>query len=838
MRPTAAGLALLALAGCTSARHGAVDVPPAPVAERTAEAVAPVVRVVAGRADTLLTADLLGPGATVVWGASGDAVATDVGGGRVAIAAREGFSGLTVVPYTVAGGLRAGALRGLAVEAAVEPTVTFRYDLTPGRPAPVSVHVIGGFNDWSRTADPLTPDGTGGLARTRAVAPGRYEYKLVVDGAEVLDPASRDSTLNPFGAYNNILTVAGAAPGRLRLGPPALAEDRTSIAFTIARDGADGAPADLGPVTLVALVDNAPVETRHVVVTGAGTDPAGTAVATVDLAALPAGLHRLRVAATAAGLASRWVEVLLLDGRPLGMVQTALDAPGADAPAGAPGAAPFVWQDAVVYQVVLDRFRNGDRTNDRPVLADSLLAPANYHGGDLQGLLDAVESGYFTRLGVNTLWLSPVYDNPPGAEREFPAPHRLYTGYHGYWPSRPRAVDEHLGSLDLLRRTVAAAHARGLRVLLDIVAHHVHDSHPYFSEHPDWFGRLELPDGQFNLRRWDEYRLTTWFEPYLPSFDFEASPAAVAQVADDAVWWLRETGADGFRHDAVKHVPNAFWRALTSRVAEENAGRPVPLYQIGETFGSYGLVSSYVVPGQLDAQFNFLLYDAAVAALARGASMRLLADEMDRSLAVYGPLNVMGNLLSSHDKTRFMAFADGDVPAGTNEAELGWGPDAPRVDDTDTYRKMELALAYLFTTPGVPVVYYGDEIGMTGAADPDNRRPMLWQDQGDTVETAQVTLRDAASRLADLRQSLPALRHGAFETLTATETLWVYRRTSADSDVVVALNTARLPADVRVVGLGADGLALDALDASAPVADARGLAFPVPGGGYRVVALR
>ena len=110
--------------------------------------------------------------------------------------------------------------------------------------------------------------------------------------------------------------------------------------------------------------------------------------------------------------------------------------------------------------------------------------------------------------------------------------------------------------------------------------------------------------------------------------------------------------------------------------------------------------------------------------------MRALADALDRSLAVYGPLHVMGNLLDSHDKTRFMAYADGDVPPGADEAELGWGPDAPRVDHDASYRKMELALAYLLTTPGVPVVYYGDEIGMTGAADPDNRRPMPWADQG------------------------------------------------------------------------------------------------------------
>jgi glycosidase len=822
MRPTVLLALIVCVAGCSAGRPDAVDVPaagPAESDEGRFEAVAPVVRVVAGRPDTLVAADLLGPGREAEWGETADVSARDAGDGRVVIAARDGFSGLAVVPYTVDG--EAG---GLAVEAAVEPTVTFTYSLAPGRPAPAEVSVIGGFNDWSRTADRLAPDGRGGLALTRAVPPGRYEYKLVVDGAEVLDPSSRDSTLNPFGAYNNVLTVASTAPGLLLLSPATVdATDPSRLVFSASRDDSGTtAVVALGPADVVALVGNEVLGAEFV-------DVRGDAFA-VDLAAMPAGLSRLRVAVRQGGLVSRWVEALLLDGHPLGEAQAA-------AALDSTAAAPFVWQDAVVYQVVLDRFRNGDPTNDAPVVTAGLAPAANYHGGDFQGLLDAIEAGYFTDLGVNTLWLSPVYDNPPGAEREFPEPHRLYTGYHGYWPANPRAVDEHLGSLALLKRTVAAAHARGLRVLLDVVAHHVHDSHPYVQQHPDWFGQLELPDGSLNLRRWDEYRLTTWFEPYLPTFDFTRSQDAVDQVADDAVWWLRETGADGFRHDAVKHVPNAFWRALTRRVHEANAGRPVPVYQIGETFGSYGLVSSYVVPGQLDAQFNFNLYDAAIPALARGGSLRTLADEMDRSLAVYGPLHAMGNLLDSHDKTRFMAFADGDVPPGTNEAELGWGPDAPRVDRPATYRRMELALAYLMTTPGIPVVYYGDEVGMTGAADPDNRRPMPWADQGATLAPEQTALREAASRLAALRRDLPALRHGAFDTVQATETLWVYRRRSPGSDVVVALNTGDGAADVRLPGVPVSS-AVDALDASAPVAGPDGLAFSVPGGGYRVVTVR
>ena len=129
----------------------------------------------------------------------------------------------------------------------------------------------------------------------------------------------------------------------------------------------------------------------------------------------------------------------------------------------------------------------------------------------------------------------------------------------------------------------------------------------------DWFGQLELPDGRLNLRFWDEFRLTTWFEPYLPSFDYLGSEEALEEMTDVAVWWLNETGADGYRHDAVKHVPNKFWRRLNEKIKEQVASnRELPVYQIGETFGSYELISSYVNNGQLNSQFNFNLYDVAL----------------------------------------------------------------------------------------------------------------------------------------------------------------------------------------------------------------------------------
>ena len=120
-----------------------------------------------------------------------------------------------------------------------------------------------------------------------------------------------------------------------------------------------------------------------------------------------------------------------------------------------------------------------------------------------------------------------------------------------------------------IKRTNLSAHKHNIKVLLDFVANHVNELHPLFKQYPEWFGKLELPDGRLNLRLWDEFRLTTWFEPYLPKFNFVGSKDVVEFMSSNAVWWLKETGADGFRQDAVKHMPNEFWRTLTQKIKKE-----------------------------------------------------------------------------------------------------------------------------------------------------------------------------------------------------------------------------------------------------------------------------
>jgi cyclomaltodextrinase / maltogenic alpha-amylase / neopullulanase len=357
--------------------------------------------------------------------------------------------------------------------------------------------------------------------------------------------------------------------------------------------------------------------------------------------------------------------------------------------------------------------------------------------------------------------------------------------------------------MQLIKKFVKKAHEHGMKVLLDYVSNHVHEEHPFWKDHPEWFGKLELPDGRKNLRLFDEERLTTWFEPYMPSFDYVGSREALELMTDNAVWWLEETGADGFRHDAVKHVPNEFWRTLTKKIKRDIKDKDV--YQVGETFGGIDLISSYVNNGQLSSQFDFNLYDVALPVfLYPENSFELLDLQIQKTFSVYGVNHLMANIMDSHDKVRYLAYADGDIELNSNEAkELGW-TNPPGVDHLSSYKKLQLYLAYILSIPGVPVIYYGDEIGMTGAADPDNRRMMRFDD---LVKSHEQETLIQVSKLIHLRKNHSALRQGDFYTIIADKNIYAYLRSDFNERVLTILNKSdydqsfkiNLPAIYKIV---------------------------------------
>jgi glycosidase len=349
---------------------------------------------------------------------------------------------------------------------------------------------------------------------------------------------------------------------------------------------------------------------------------------------------------------------------------------------------------------------------------------------------------------------------------------------------------------------VKIAHDQGIKVILDFVSNHVHKEHPYFKEHRNWFGSMYLLNGEVNIRNWsEETRLTTWFDTFIPSYDFLGSQEAIDQVVDDAIWWLETFDFDGFRQDAVKHVPHRFWKRLTARMKEQFPDKD--FYQIGESFGSDDLIKSYVNPAELSSQFNFSIYfNARGSFSADKADFSHIMKVIKENIEFYSPVHLMGNITSSHDQVRFMAFADGQVSFNENGTERAFNNPPGSVQNSPSYLKMANFTAFNMVLPGVPIIYYGDEIGLMGAGDPDNRRVMRFDPDLSEDETK---LKNTVSTLTKLRRLYPSFAIGDFVPLLVEGPVMIFVKTYFDETILVAFNhcndTNKITLDVSFHGM-------------------------------------
>jgi cyclomaltodextrinase / maltogenic alpha-amylase / neopullulanase len=665
---------------------------------------------------------------------------------------------LTVTIDKDANGLIEIPLRGGEGEAALEGVFlvgvqkmtghTFRF--VPQGTAPTKVTVAGQFNGWNTQSHELKRAEDGPFELFVPLSPGRHSYKLVIDGQWSLDPANNEKASDGVGGENSVVAVEGAAGG-----PPPV---------VFARSAEDGK-------SVFRVVGAEPVAVSSVLQMPGGnsrTVPHEISGDTVSVAAsgAPEG---------------SWIRVVVADAQ--GNVSNAARVPAQPLKG-------FQWQDGVIYYAFTDRFANGESANDKPVPDERILPAANYQGGDFQGIRKKIEEGYFEKLGVNVLWLAPINRNPDGAWQEYLAPYRHYTGYHGYWPVSHTEVEPRFGGEEGLKEMISSAHANDTFIIADLVLKHVHTDHPMWKEQKELFGSLELPDGTKNLRIWDEHQFTTWFEEWLPAFDF-TDPEAVEFLLGNAVDFATRFKLDGYRLDAVKHIERAFWwdyRTAMRNIVDQ--GRPLPLYSVGETFMDRKGIASFVGPGMLDGQFDFPLYDTIIDVFAKEkAGFEELEKSLSASESIYGKETLMSPLLGNHDKSRFMAYADGDLPDAKepDEEEVGWN-NPPEVDNTAAFEKLKLGLTFVLSLDGVPMIYYGDEIGLTGAGDPDNRRMMRW---GDEVTAEENAVREHFSKVAAVRHKHPALRYGSRRVLVAEGDRYAFVRAHLGDAVLAVWNRGK-----------------------------------------------
>ena len=489
----------------------------------------------------------------------------------------------------------------------------------------------------------------------------------------------------------------------------------------------------------------------------------------------------------------------------------------------------------ILYSLMIDRFCNGNKSNDWKINSPEVLDKVDYQGGDIAGITSKIEDGFFSDLGITTIWISPITQNPDDAWGQNVNPDTKFSGYHGYWPIYNTKVDYRFGTDDELRTMLNKAHDGEMNVILDYVANHLHINSPVLKEHPDWTTELMLPDGRKNIGQWDgETRLTTWFDEHIPTLDTRREEVC-DPMTDTALYWVRNFDFDGYRHDACKHIPLNYWRMLTHKMKSTMPERE--LWQIGETYGDVELIGSYVKSGMIDSQFDFNLYHTSRDVIVdENRSMRDIASTVEQSEAAYGSHHTMGNITGNHDKPRFLSLAGGDMSlwCPDDKAE-GWHREVGVGDNDKGYARLQLMKALISTVPGVPCVYQGDEYGVPGANDPDNRDMMEFEGYND-YQTREVA---ATKALFKYRRASMPLMYGDIRTLYVDNDIWVFLRHYMGEWVVVALNVraeareacVSMPEFVKAESVN---VALASSGAEAQLVDGK-ISINIPAYGYVIV---
>jgi glycosidase len=433
-------------------------------------------------------------------------------------------------------------------------------------------------------------------------------------------------------------------------------------------------------------------------------------------------------------------------------------------------------QGATVYEIFADRFRNGDPSNDPcrlgpcPVFygnIPAILHPTwnepvedsratgffnrDFFGGDLQGVTQELD--YIKSLGVDAIWLTPIFKARSN---------------HRYDTDDYMQVDPYLGGDAAYAQLLAAAHAKGIKIILDGVFNHTSSDSRYFDKYhryPDVVGACESPSSPYR----DWYTITGDCSDYSKFGGFDTLPQlnhSNPAVLDFLVGVAKHWAPDGWRLDAAQEIDHRWWRSFRQAV-------PGPL--VGEDTAGPANATPYLLGNELDGVMNYRFRQAAL-----GFAQKLTPAQLDHSLKAIladyprAASAVSFNLVDSHDTSR-VGFVT---------------PDGQR-----------LVALLQYTSFGAPMLYYGDEVGIdapdkNGFNDPYNRAPFPWDNED-------AGLLDYYRKLGALRHSLPALRTGSLVTLSTKGSVYVFERVAPpDKPVIVALNKGTSPASVKVPGTG------------------------------------
>ena len=440
-----------------------------------------------------------------------------------------------------------------------------------------------------------------------------------------------------------------------------------------------------------------------------------------------------------------------------------------------------ITNDDIIYLIMPDRFADGDASNNKDV--DRVNSRA-WHGGDFRGITSKIP--YLKELGVTAIWLTPWYDNPDEAN-QCDKPWCPNTNYHGYHAIDYYAVENHFGTFAVLREMIRECHKNGIKVIQDQVANHVGIQHPWSKNPPldNWFSQfspntfnnsvLLSPNASQSER---DNLLKGWFNELLPDNNHYEPEVAKYQI-QNALWWIAMTGIDGIRQDTIQYMPREFIRDWSSAILKEYP----EFYIVGEVFERDSAQTAFFQGGKigwdgidtkLPSVFDFKLWETSQEVFTGKKPARALRDVLKYD-GLYPKISRVTTLTNNHDTDRFMS-----LKGATKEGA-------------------RLHVAFTLATRGIPQLYYGEEILMTGGHDPDNRKdfPGGWAEDKTSKFTGTGRTADEremfewTQRWIAARKRNAAMREGQTVDVLYNESIYAFRRISGTNDILFIFNPGK-----------------------------------------------
>ncbi|MBP5406783.1 hypothetical protein J6Z19_06510 [bacterium] len=459
--------------------------------------------------------------------------------------------------------------------------------------------------------------------------------------------------------------------------------------------------------------------------------------------------------------------------------------------------ADFGWRDAFVYQIMTDRFLDGNPSNNVPASEFPHVTEdlEKWKGGDFAGIIKKIDDNYFSDMGVNAIWIStpvlnPHYESKGGTSSS--QNNVYFTSYHAYHPLATgysfdndygfdnEGVDDAFGTVAELRELVEKAHKKGIRVIPDFVVNHVYIDAPLYQQHKNdgWF----YPENSCADQGWaDNVIKNCWFTPYMPDFNYNNAEARKT-VIEHAIWLIENFNFDGFRADALKHIDDIFVielrKAIKEKVETTVSNHDLPdeaevFYTVGESLGG-AWPRYHVRPNMVQGQVNEQYFNAVRDHVLYGGDFSSLASSLlnlDTTFLSAGgngggyPGAVMGNFFGNHDQDRALTYTNGD------------------------YNKLKHAQTLLLTSPiNIPMLYQGDDIGTYGKAENgfDGGRRAVMKFTG--LSSNEQSALDHVKKLGKFRKLHPALRHSKRTTCYADGNVWLYKFEYNGDTVIAGIN--------------------------------------------------